>query len=97
MTTDPLPPKVPLASGLLDYFPLALVEVARVSWWGSKQHHPDEPMHWDRTKSAAHGDSLMRHFLQRGTNDDDGMRHSAKCAWRALAILQLELEAEEQV
>jgi hypothetical protein len=36
----------------------------------------------------------MRHFLERGTLDKDGIRHSAKVAWRALAILQLEIEGE---
>jgi hypothetical protein len=85
---------VPLATGLLDYFPDALVEVARVSYWGSKQHHPDKPVHWDRSKSIDHGDCLIRHFMERGTNDTDGMRHTAKMVWRALAMLQLELEAE---
>jgi hypothetical protein len=35
---------------------------------------------------------LMRHFLERGTVDDDGIRHSTKVAWRALALLQKELE-----
>jgi len=32
--------------------------------------------------------------MERGTIDIDGMRHSAKLAWRALALLQLELETE---
>jgi Domain of unknown function (DUF5664) len=85
MSDDPLP-KVPVASGLFDYFPDALVEVARVSWWGSKQHHPTERMHWDRSKSGDHADSLTRHFIDRGGKDADGMRHSAKLCWRALAI-----------
>jgi hypothetical protein len=42
-------------------------------------------------------DTLIRHFLQRGTRDPkDGLRHSAKVAWRALALLQLEIEADEK-
>jgi hypothetical protein len=88
--------KVPLASGVLDFFPDALIEIARVSWIGSKQHHPDKPVWWDRGKSGDHGDALMRHFLERGGRDADGGRHTAKMAWRALAMLQLELEAEQQ-
>jgi hypothetical protein len=32
--------------------------------------------------------------MERGGLDKDGVRHSAKMAWRALALLQLELEAE---
>ena len=37
-------------------------------------------------------DALSRHLIQAGTIDDDGMRHSAKVAWRALANLQKEIE-----
>ena len=84
----------PVASGVLSYFPLALLAVAHVSYIGNEQHHPGQPLHWDRSKSSDEADALMRHFLQRGTLDTDGMRHSAKVAWRALALLQKELEAE---
>jgi hypothetical protein len=86
--------KPPLASGLLDYFPDALAAVAEVSRVGSLQHHPDKPMHWDKDKPADHADSLMRHFMKRGATDGDGQLHSAKTAWRALALLQLEIEAQ---
>jgi hypothetical protein len=41
-------------------------------------------------------DTIIRHFLQRGLRDEDGQRHSAKLAWRALAALQLEIEAEAE-
>jgi hypothetical protein len=36
----------------------------------------------------------VRHLIERGTRDTDGQRHTAKVAWRALALLQEELEAE---
>lgn len=86
----------PIATGVLDYFPLALAEVARVSHVGNVQHNgPDAPLHWDRTKSTDESDALIRHFLERGTTDTDGIRHSAKVAWRALALLQKELEQPE--
>jgi hypothetical protein len=84
--------KIPLASGVLDYFSAALAEVAKVSYKGNEQHNPGQPLHWSRGKSNDHADTLARHLLERGTVDVDGMRHSAKLAWRALAILQLELE-----
>ena len=84
----------PLASGLFDYFPDALVAIAHVSWRGSQQHHPDQPLHWDRAKSTDESDTLLRHFAERGKLDIDGLRHSAKMAWRALAILQKEIEQE---
>jgi hypothetical protein len=85
----------PVASGVLDYFPDALVALAHVSWLGNEQHNPGKPLHWDRSKSGDESDTMIRHFLQRGTLDTDGTRHSAKLAWRALAILQKELEQEK--
>jgi hypothetical protein len=88
---------VPLCTGVLDYFPDALAEVARVSKAGNEQHHPDEPLHWDKAKSSDEADALMRHLVQRGTVDTDGQLHSAKVAWRALALLQRELDGEETV
>jgi hypothetical protein len=84
----------PVASGVLDYFPDALVALARVSYAGNEQHHPGAPLHWARNKSTDDSDALIRHFLQRGTDDADGLRHTAKMAWRALALLQKEIESE---
>jgi hypothetical protein len=83
----------PLWSGVLRYFPDALLEVARVSAAGNEQHNPGAPLHWDRSKSADEADALARHLLQAGELDTDGIAHSAKCAWRALALLQKEIEA----
>ena len=84
----------PIATGFMDYFPDAIAEVAHISFIGNEQHHPGKPLHWDRTKSTDESDACMRHFKDRGTRDSDGERHSAKMAWRALAILQKEIEAE---
>jgi len=84
---------IPLASGVFDYFASALIEVAKVSFAGNQQHNPGQPLHWSRGKSADHADTMQRHFAERGTFDSDGLRHSAKMCWRALAILQLEMEA----
>jgi len=83
---------VPLATGVLDYFPGALAAVAEVSRIGNDQHNPGKPLFWDRSKSTDEADALMRHFLERGRRDTDGTRHSAKVAWRALALLQKEIE-----
>lgn len=82
----------PLARGLLDYFPNALLAVAECSRVANDQHNPGEPMHWARAKSTDHADCIVRHLIDRGTVDDDGVRHSAKVAWRALALLEEELE-----
>jgi hypothetical protein len=86
---------VPIYSGVLAYFPDALVEVARVSRAGNDQHNPGQPLHWAKEKSTDEADALVRHLLERGKRDSDGMRHSAKVAWRALALLQRELEADK--
>ena len=86
----------PVASGVLDYFPDALVAVAHVSWVGNEQHNPGQPLHWDRSKSTDEADAMLRHFLQRGTMDTDGVKHSAKMVWRALALLQKEIEHEQE-
>ena len=82
--------KIPLFSGVIKYFPDALVEVAKTSWMGNQQHHPDKTLHWDRSKSTDELDALTRHLFQSGTIDVDGIKHSAKVSWRALANLQKE-------
>jgi hypothetical protein len=82
----------PIASGVIDYFPDALVAIAQLSFIGNKQHNPGHPLHWARGKSTDEADALLRHFLDRGTVDSDGVRHTTKVAWRALALLQKELE-----
>jgi hypothetical protein len=86
---------MPVTTGVLDYFPLALLEIARVSKAGNDQHNPGQPLHWEKGLSTDHADCLVRHLLERGTIDKDGMRHTAKVAWRALALLQTELEEEQ--
>ena len=84
----------PIVRGVLDYFPDALMEVARVSYIGNQQHNPGEPLHWAKEKSTDEADCLLRHLLERGTYDSDGLRHTAKVAWRALALLQREIDRE---
>jgi Domain of unknown function (DUF5664) len=85
----------PMARGVLDYFPDALAEVAYVSQVGNEQHNPGQPMHWAKHLSTDHADCIMRHLVDRGKRDPtDGLRESAKVAWRALAMLQIELEEE---
>lgn len=83
----------PIARGVLDYFPNALAEVAALSRIGNEQHNPGQPMHWAKEKSTDHADCIIRHLIDRGTIDTDGVRHATKVAWRALALLQTELEA----
>jgi hypothetical protein len=96
LPTDPAERKnLPICTGVLDYFPRALAEVARVSKAGSDQHHPGQPLHWEKGKSTDHADCIARHLLDRFSRDSDGQRHAAKLAWRALALLETLLEAEQ--
>jgi hypothetical protein len=95
LTTDSAARKnMPIATGVIDYFPDALAAVAEVSKVGNDKHNPGEPLHWAREKSTDHADCIARHLIDRGHIDDDGGRHSAKLAWRALALLQVEIEAD---
>ena len=84
---------IPVVRGFLDYFPAAIAAVAELSRIGNEQHNPGQPMHHARGKSTDHADCVVRHLMDRGTIDTDGVRHSVKVAWRALALLQEELEA----
>jgi hypothetical protein len=87
----------PIVSGVLDYFPDALVAISQVSKAGNDQHNPGQPLFWNRGKSGDEADAFMRHFMQRGTVDQmDGIRHTAKAAWRILALLQKEIENESK-
>lgn len=85
---------LPIFSGVLDYFPMAIAEIAKVSKQGNDQHNPGQPLHWARGKSSDHVDTIVRHLMERGRIDSDGQRHTAKAAWRVLALLQEEIEAE---
>ena len=85
---------IPLARGVLDYFPDALAAVAELSRIGNEQHNPGEPLHWAKDKSTDHADCIVRHLIDRGKRDTDGVKHSTKVAWRALALLQIEIENE---
>lgn len=86
--------QMPVYTGVLKYFPDAMLEVSKCSYAGQEQHNPGKPLHWDRSKSGDELDALTRHLIEAGKIDSDGIRHSAKVAWRALANLQKELENE---
>jgi len=88
--------QTPIFTGVLNYFPDAIREVAKCSYAGQQQHNPDKPLAWDRSKSGDELDALTRHLLETGTIDTDGIRHSAKVAWRALANLQKEIENDNE-
>lgn len=83
--------EIPIFSGVLNYFPLALAAVARVSKRGNDKHNPGQPLHWSRDKSTDHEDCIARHLIDVNTFDaTTGEFEDAQAlAWRALAKLQL--------
>jgi hypothetical protein len=86
----------PVWTGVINYFPDALMEISRVSKIGNEQHHKGKPLHWDKSKSMDHLDALTRHLIQAKEDDDDGVSHLAKVAWRALAALQTKIDNEQK-
>lgn len=96
-TTDILPEEAkaraefPMFDGLLAYFPAALIWVSHCSFKGGQQHHPEAPLHWDMDKSTDHENKILRHMMAGFTDDGDGVPHSVKVAWRALARAQEDL------
>jgi hypothetical protein len=87
---------IPVFSGFVRYFPRAMAAVAELSRIGNDQHNPGEPLHWAREKSGDELDACMRHLMEAGSIDTDGVRHSTKAAWRAMANLEKELELVER-
>tara|TARA_Y100000004_G_scaffold40320_1_gene43612 strand:- start:1248 stop:1520 length:273 start_codon:yes stop_codon:yes gene_type:complete len=77
--------EIPIYSGFIEYFPDAIIEVTKLSVAGSKQHHPNDKLHWDKSKSDDELDAMMRHLLE---------KDYASVAWRAMANLQRELEKD---
>jgi hypothetical protein len=82
----------PLTTGVIDYFPDALLYVAHVSYVANKQHNPGEKMYWAKEKSIGEGDQIGRHLIDRDAVDDDGLLHAGKMAWRSLEYLQRLIE-----
>lgn len=90
---------LPVYSGVLSYFPDAILAVANVSFVGNEQHNKGEPLHWDRSKSQDEPDALMRHLIDHASGniyDTDGTLHLAKVAWRSLSLLQKYLEEDKK-
>ncbi|MDE2101217.1 MAG: hypothetical protein KGL39_28485 [Patescibacteria group bacterium] len=90
--------KPPVVRGVLQYFPRALTEVAKVSAAGARKYA------WDGWRTVPHGvarysDALGRHLLAEcdGPLDNEtGCLHAAQVAWNALARLELMLLQKEK-
>ena len=91
--------KSPVLQGCFQYFPRALLEVARVSECGAKKYS------WKGWESVSdginrYGNALGRHLLYETTegaiDKDTGLLHAAQEAWNALARLELILREMEK-
>lgn len=85
--------EIPLMGGVVDYFPSALIAVARISKKGNDKHNPGQPLHWSRDKSTDHLECIMRHLVDYDKLDEDGEFHIDHVIWRACALSQLMKEA----
>ena len=84
---------MPLYSGVLRYFPDALMAVSRQSKGGNDKHNPGQPLHWARDKSTDHEDCIARHLLTPDVIDPEtGETELVAEVWRSLAALQLQEE-----
>jgi len=90
--------KAPVAQGVLQYFPRALIAVSGVSGIGARKYA------WKGWESVEDGfnrysDALARHLLAETTegeyDSDTGCLHAAQVAWNALARLELLLKENE--
>lgn len=95
--------KVPLASGLLDYFPAALCEAAATSQKGNDKHRPGKKLSHSRGLSSDHTDCILRHLVDYQAMKAGGMasmpggraqlrEELGNLCWRALAFAQEQLE-----
>lgn len=81
--------EIPIFSGVLNYFPLAIAAVARISKRGNDKHNAGQPLHWARGKSMDHPDCIARHLIDLETVNAAGeYEDAAAMVWRALAQLQ---------
>jgi Domain of unknown function (DUF5664) len=88
---------LPVWDGCIAYFPDCWAEIAKVSVLGNKQHGLGAKLHFARDVSTDHANKVMRHMLDHQAGqvmDTDGTYHLAKAAWRALAALQVAIEAQ---
>lgn len=103
MSTDPAVRKrLPVATGFMKYFPDAMKCVSLVSKVGNDQHHPGDPLWWDKEKSKDEEDAGARHALDALADvptdpalaELGKLGHLAQRAWRAMAALQRACDAE---
>lgn len=92
----------PVFSGVLQYFPDAIMEISHHSKKGNDKHNPGQPLHWAKEKSKDHADCIARHLIDIGPSwdaldEETQSYHASALAWRALALLQTVLERNKDL
>ncbi len=91
----------PVFSGVMMYFPDALIAISQHSKAGNEKHNPGQPLHWAKDKSKDQADCISRHLIDIGPNwdaidEETGSFHAVALAWRSLALLQTLLERKKE-
>lgn len=90
--------KVAFLRGCIQYFPRALLEVARVSQRGAEKYSWSG---WEQVPDGIrrYGDALGRHLayesMEGEYDKETGLLHAAQIAWNSLARLELILREKE--
>ena len=87
-----------MRQGLLEQFPRACIEVARVSEFGAAKYTWGG---WQTVEDGVrrYGEAATRHVLKEvieGPSDESGLLHAAHECWNALARLELLLREKEK-
>lgn len=85
----------PMFNGLLAYFPAALAQVSNHSYLGNEKHNKGLPLQHARGISGDHEDCVVRHLVdakEHAPGSAERIDELRGVAWRALALLQEELE-----
>ncbi len=85
--------EIPIYSGFLKYFPLAVAAIAHWSFVSNEQHNPGQSMFWNRSKSTDETDALARHLTEQAMAELAGdlekqIEFATAKGWRAMADLQ---------
>jgi len=76
-----------------EQFPLALIEVAKVSTFGIDKYGEGN---WQYVEKDRYVDAAARHSVMRGNNPDGGLLHLSHEAWNVLAQLELTLREDSK-
>lgn len=96
-TEDSARKRLKLWTFMFEYFPDAWLAIVEVAVAGNEQHNKGQPLHWAREKSTDQMNTAFRHMWDYGRGvrkDTDNQYHLAKAAWRIMAQLQLDIEAD---